>query len=105
MPSTRPDAIELGGQGLGSTRPLPGLERALGELRTDDTLVVWRLDRLGRSVRHLVDTKTGSSTTRFSSIGICDCVQHLEVPSIRVGCIDLEVGVWWVERHGHLRHR
>jgi len=34
------------------------LARCLDHLRTGDTLVVWRLDRLGRSVRHLTDTVT-----------------------------------------------
>ena len=32
----------------------PGLDACLKELRDGDTLLVWRLDRLGRSVRHLV---------------------------------------------------
>src|SRR3954454_13123444 len=36
----------------------PGLETALSHLRAGDTLVVWRLDRLGRSLRHLIDTVT-----------------------------------------------
>src|SRR5919199_4696462 len=36
----------------------PGLEDALSHLRTGHTLVVWRLDRLGRSLRHLIDTVT-----------------------------------------------
>ena len=36
----------------------PGLEEALSHLRPDDTLVVWRLDRLGRSLRHLIDAVT-----------------------------------------------
>jgi len=36
----------------------PGLETALSHLRSGDTLVVWRLDRLGRSLRHLIDTVT-----------------------------------------------
>jgi len=33
----------------------PGLARALEMLREGDTLVVWKLDRLGRSVKQLVD--------------------------------------------------
>jgi DNA invertase Pin-like site-specific DNA recombinase len=36
----------------------PGLSDALSHLRSGDTLVVWRLDRLGRSLRHLIDTVT-----------------------------------------------
>ncbi|EDQ6557295.1 recombinase family protein [Salmonella enterica subsp. enterica] len=32
----------------------PGLKRALKHLQTGDTLVVWKLDRLGRSVKNLV---------------------------------------------------
>ena len=33
----------------------PGLMQALEFAREGDTLVVWKLDRLGRSVKHLVD--------------------------------------------------
>lgn len=33
----------------------PGLTKTLELLREDDTLVVWKLDRLGRSVKNLVD--------------------------------------------------
>ena len=32
----------------------PGLEEILGFIREGDTLVVWRLDRLGRSLKHLI---------------------------------------------------
>src|SRR6266516_876637 len=35
------------------------LTAVLDQLRPGDTLVVWKLDRLGRSLRHLVDTVTG----------------------------------------------
>jgi DNA invertase Pin-like site-specific DNA recombinase len=35
-----------------------GLQEAYSHLRAGDTLVVWRLDRLGRSLRHLIDTIT-----------------------------------------------
>jgi DNA invertase Pin-like site-specific DNA recombinase len=37
----------------------PTLEQLLDQLRPGDTLVVWKLDRLGRSLRQLVDTVTG----------------------------------------------
>lgn len=36
-----------------------GLAGALEELRPGDTLVVWRLDRLGRSLPHLIATVAG----------------------------------------------
>jgi DNA invertase Pin-like site-specific DNA recombinase len=32
----------------------PGLEKILGFIRKGDTLVVWKLDRLGRSLKHLI---------------------------------------------------
>src|SRR5206468_7434064 len=35
-----------------------GLEEALDYVRKGDTLVVWRLDRLGRSLKHLIETIT-----------------------------------------------
>src|SRR5512142_358260 len=40
----------------GSLAERPGLIEALAFARPGDTLVVWRLDRLGRSLRHLIDT-------------------------------------------------
>ena len=39
----------------GSRADRPGLAKALEILREGDTLVVWKLDRLGRSVKQLVD--------------------------------------------------
>src|SRR5918996_5908575 len=59
------DALEKAGceqiytdQVSGTKARRPGLEQAFSHLRTGDTLVVWRLDRLGRSLRHLIDTVT-----------------------------------------------
>src|SRR3954466_5401168 len=40
----------------GSVTDRPGLRLALSHLRSGDTLVVWRLDRLGRSLSHLIET-------------------------------------------------
>ena len=39
--------------GLAASRP--GINEALSYLRPGDTLVVWRLDRLGRSLKHLIE--------------------------------------------------
>lgn len=39
----------------GTRAERPGLSKTLEMLRDGDTLVVWKLDRLGRSVKHLVD--------------------------------------------------
>ena len=40
----------------GAKADRPGLAEALAFARKGDTLVVWRLDRLGRSLRHLITT-------------------------------------------------
>ena len=40
--------------GVASNRQ--GLEQALSYARDGDTIVVWRLDRLGRSIQHLIQT-------------------------------------------------
>ncbi|MFH0928110.1 MAG: recombinase family protein [bacterium] len=59
------DALVAAGVGLayiyedccsGRLDARPGLDAALKALREGDTLVVWKLDRLGRSLRHLINT-------------------------------------------------
>ena len=40
----------------GAKKDRPELLDLLGHLRAGDTLVVWRLDRLGRSLSHLIET-------------------------------------------------
>jgi DNA invertase Pin-like site-specific DNA recombinase len=39
----------------GTKAERPGLTEALSHLRSGDTLVVWRLDRLARSLSHLIE--------------------------------------------------
>jgi DNA invertase Pin-like site-specific DNA recombinase len=38
----------------GASRSRPGLDRALADVAAGDTLVIWKLDRLGRSIRDLI---------------------------------------------------
>jgi DNA invertase Pin-like site-specific DNA recombinase len=39
----------------GSAQCRPGLNETLSHLRVGDTLVVWKLDRLGRSIKNLIE--------------------------------------------------
>ena len=59
------DALEKAGceriyveRASGSSSSRPELERTIEILRQGDTLVVWRLDRLGRSLKHLIELVT-----------------------------------------------
>lgn len=54
----------------GSKAVRPGLDACLKEVRAGDTLMVWRLDRLGRSVRHLIDVveELGNRKVGFKSL-------------------------------------
>jgi DNA invertase Pin-like site-specific DNA recombinase len=65
-PQLQVDALQAAGcyrvfteTASGAHTDRPVLEQLLDQLRPGDTLVVWKLDRLGRSLRHLVDTVTG----------------------------------------------
>lgn len=56
------DALKAGGctrivedTASGGRRDRTGLERVREQLREGDVLVVWRLDRLGRSLKHLIE--------------------------------------------------
>ena len=61
-PDLQTDALQAAGcgrvfvdQASGARGDRPALTKALDHIREGDTLVVWKLDRLGRSLRHLVD--------------------------------------------------
>lgn len=58
-------------QGIsGTAKTRPGLELALKALHLGDTLIVWRLDRFGRSLTHLVHAiaELGERGVAFKSL-------------------------------------
>jgi DNA invertase Pin-like site-specific DNA recombinase len=62
-PALQRDALTEAGCGKlfvekasGAQRERPALGEALGFMRAGDTLVVWRLDRLARSIKQLIET-------------------------------------------------
>ncbi len=67
------DALEKAGckkiitdESSGSVAERPGLTRLKEDLRDGDTVVVWRLDRLGRSLKHLI---------AFTSLLVCNAIK------------------------------
>ena len=55
----------------------PELEKVLERLRPGDTLVVWRLDRLGRSLRHLIDTVTALDERGVGFRSLRESIRHV----------------------------
>ncbi|TSE15738.1 recombinase family protein [Arthrobacter sp. KBS0703] len=52
----------------------PGLDQALDTLRDGDTLVVWKLDRLGRSVKDLLDFAGGLNNRGVGFVSLTDAI-------------------------------
>ena len=48
----------FGDKSTGSKFERKGLEELLAFVRSEDTVVVWKLDRLGRSLKNLIETLT-----------------------------------------------
>jgi len=59
----------------GARRPRPALGQALRELRSGDTLVVWKLDRLGRSLRDLLDV---AEMLRERGVALRSLTEHID---------------------------
>ena len=56
----------------GAKSDRPGLEKCLSNLNKGDTLLVWRLDRLGRSMPHLVSLVEDLRIKGIGFRSICD---------------------------------
>src|SRR5512132_764937 len=51
-----------------------GLDEALNYVRAGDTVVVWRLDRLGRSLKHLIETIIGLNDRKIGFKSITESI-------------------------------
>ncbi len=58
----------------GSLKERPELNKLLDQLRKGDTLVIWKLDRLGRSLKHLIDLVTRLQESGVELISLQDSV-------------------------------
>ncbi len=56
----------------GAQAERPGLTEALAYVREGDSLVVWKLDRLGRSLKHLIDTITELNNRKIGFMSITE---------------------------------
>src|SRR5579859_4736085 len=54
----------------GAKSERPGLQETMNHLRAGDMLVVWRLDRLGRTLKHLITTITDLSERGIGFISL-----------------------------------
>jgi len=62
----------------GKSRKRPGLERALNMLADGDSIVVWRLDRIGRNFRDLVDI---ADELRERSVSLVSLTEGIDTSS------------------------
>ena len=62
----------------GASRSRPGLDRALADVVAGDTLVVWKLDRLGRSIRDLIDI---ADLLRERGVAMRSLTEHIDTGS------------------------
>jgi len=58
----------------GSTKNRPELDKMIAHLRKDDVLFIWRLDRLGRSLKNIIDLVLSLSEKGVVIKGISDGV-------------------------------
>lgn len=65
----------------GAKTKRPGLDACLRELQEDDVLIVWRLDRLGRSMVHLISIIEGLKEQGIGFRSISDGVIDTTSPS------------------------
>ena len=88
-------------QASGMREDRPGLTSCLKALRTGDTLVVWKLDRLGRDLRHLINTVRRPDSGAASGLKAINRARrgHRHHDRRR------QAGLWHLRRPGRVRAR
>jgi DNA invertase Pin-like site-specific DNA recombinase len=87
-------------QASGKREDRPGLVSCLKALREGDTLVVWKLDRLGRDLRHLINTVhdltgrgVGLKVLTGHGAAIDTAMAAMGQPETKVGDLCQELGI------------
>jgi DNA invertase Pin-like site-specific DNA recombinase len=63
----------------------PGFDQRLKTIREGDTLIVWRIDRLGRSMPHLVSVLQSFERIRTQRAILNDTSRSANVADLRLG--------------------
>ena len=63
----------------GGVQERPGLSEAINFARQGDSLVVWRLDRLGRSLQHLIECV---NRLQISNIGFASIQENIDTSTM-----------------------
>ena len=62
----------------------PGFQQALASVRSGDCLVVWKLDRLGRSLSHLLHILT---TLQAQGVAFCSLTEQMDTTTPQGACL------------------
>lgn len=80
-PDLQTDALESAGcervfveKASGAQRDRPQLKAALSHLREGDVLVVWKLDRLARSLKQLIETVEALEAHRVNLVSLTEAI-------------------------------
>ena len=68
----------------GAHRSRPGLEHCLARLAVGDDLVVWKLDRLGRSLPHLIEVVSELDRRRIGLVSLSEAINTVSPSGVLV---------------------
>ena len=75
----------------GAAQHRPELDKLMDQIRPGDTLVVWRLDRLGRSLRHLIDSLNQLQDAGIGFRSLIELVADLEARDIGLRSLNEQI--------------